>query len=315
MEGVVILSLMDKSKNRLFIHKDMEHVSLTQSVEIILTPQFYTFIDEKLDIKFTYQAKQIAQSLFDDYIDNSKEYQYHVTKTKESWYFYAYRIDEIEDFLEKIGIEKYRISKIYFAQELKDELQEPIQLSENTVLQSVDNIVTIIPKRLIDSNSYIKSLDLNSIKLNSGVTLGAAHNSIVSLKQTTLLASLLLILGAIFIVEAERTKSSISKDDEQLIALLDENPTYGSSMIRKSILEKYKPIDQSERTKRQTIKDISKLLSAKSELTTLKIEKSTIHANIKTANSTIAKQVIQSAKAKGFSTSIEQKNVKVEKRL
>ena len=249
----------------------MEPVSLEHSVEIILTPEFYTFIREELHINFAYQAKQISESLFDDYLDTSKEYQYHVTKAENTWCFYAYNIEEIEDFIESIGLEKHRITKIYFAQELNSQLEEPIQLSEQTILQTLNETVTLIPTRLMDPNVYFKPLNLTEVKLNSGVSMGASHNSLISLKETIFLSSIFFMLGTIFIFEGNRIKSSISKDDTQLIQLLDDNPTYGSTMIRENILEKYQPIDKSERAKRQSIKEISKLLSAKSELSILSI--------------------------------------------
>jgi hypothetical protein len=313
-EGVATLSLMDKSNNRLFIHKNMEPVSLKQSVEIILTPEFYTLIREALDIKFAYQAKQIAESLFDDYLDD-KTYQYHVTKHEGYWYFYAYNIEEIESFLESVGIEKHRVSKIYFAQELKDALTEPVQLSDTTALQTIEGIVTLIPTRLIDPNVPLKKLDLNTLKLHSGVSIGASHASLVSLKETILLSSLFVILGTVLIFEGNRIKSSIAKENNQLITLLSNNSSYGSKMIRQNILEKYKPIDRIERAKRQAIQDLSKLLSANSELTSLTIEKSTLKADIKTSNSSMSKQIIQNAKAKKFKSSIHGQTVHLEKHL
>jgi hypothetical protein len=293
----------------------MEHVSFEHSVEIILTPEFYTLISEELDIRFAYQAKQIAESLFDDYLDASREYQYHVTKHEDAWYFYAYNIKEIEEFIESIGIEKHRVSKIYFAQELSSQLEEPIQLSDKHILQTIENTVTLIPLRLMDSNANFNSLNLEEIKLSSGVSMGASHNSLVSLKETILLGSIFFILGTIFIFEGSRIKASISNDEDQLIALIDDNPSYGSTMLRENILEKYQPIDQNERAKRQSIKDISKLLSAKSELTSLSIIKSKIIVNIKTSDDNIAKQVVQNAKAKNFKSSTAGQTVKVEKSL
>jgi len=293
----------------------MEPVSLEHSVEIILTPEFYTLIREELDIKFAYQAKQIAESLFDDYLDASQEYQYHVAKAEGAWYFYAYNIEEIADFLENIGIEKHRVSKIYFAQELKDKLEEPIQLGSKSVLQTIEGIVTSIPSRLMEPNSDFNRLNLSTFKLSSGVSMGASHNSLISLKETIILSSIFFIFGVTFIFEGNRIKDSISKNDAQLIQLLDDNPTYGSTMIRENILEKYQPIDKNEREKRQSIKEISKLLSAKSELTTLKIEKSTIKASIKTSNTAISKQVIQGAKAKSFKSTSNGENVTLEKKI
>ena len=293
----------------------MEPVSLEHNVEIILTPEFYTFIHEELDINFAYQAKQIAESLFYDYLDASKEYQYHVTKAEGTWYFYAYNIQEIEDFLESIGLEKHRVSKIYFAQELKNNLEEPIQLANSSILQTIEGTVTLIPSRLMDSDFDFKTLKLSELKLKSGVSMGASHNSLISLKETILLSSIFFILGTVFIFEGNRIKSSISKDDAQLIQLLDDNPTYGSTMIRENILQKYQPIDKTERAKRQSIKDISKLLSSKSKLNSLRIEKSTIKVNIKTSNIAISKQVVRSARAKKFKSSISARNVNVEKSL
>jgi len=292
----------------------MEHVSFEHSVEIILTPEFYTLIREELDIKFAYQAKQIAESLFDDYLD-AKEYQYHVTKNEGDWFFYAYNIEEIENFIESIGLKKHRVSKIYFAQELKDELEEPIALSQTTVLQNVEGIVTLIPTRLMDPNVPLKTLDIEKIKLTSGVSMGSSHASLVSLKETILLSSLFLLLGTVFIFEGSRIRSSISNEKEQLTQLLDKNPNYSSSMIRQNILDKYRPIDKIEREKRQAIKDLSKLLSDNKELLMLKIEKATLKADIKASNANMTKEIIKSAKVKKFKSSTNGQTVTLEKSL
>jgi len=293
----------------------MEPVSLEHSVEIILTPQFYTFIREALDIKFSYQAKQIAASLFDDYLDSAKEYQYHVSKCNQDWCFYAYNIEEIELFLESVGIEKHRVSKIYFAQELSSELEEPIQLSAKNILKTIDGTVTIIPSRLMESDADYKPLNLANVKLHSSITMGGSMNSLISLKESIILSSLFFILGSIFIVEGNRIKSSLDGDNEKIIQLLDDSPTYGSSLIRKSILEKYQPIDSNERAKRESLKEISKLLSANSQLSELKIEKETITATIKTSNANISKQVMQNANAKNFKSRNSGLTVTLEKKL
>jgi len=294
----------------------MEPVTLEHSVEIILTPEFYTLIREELDIKFAYQAKQIAESLFDDYLD-TKEYQYHVTKHEGYWYFYAYNIEEIETFIESIGIEKHRVSKIYFAQELKSKLEEPIQLSNSTLLQTIEGIVTLIPSQLMDPDIPVQTLDLEILKLNAGVSMGASYASLVSLKETILLSSLFMILGTIFIFEGNRIKSSIAKENSELNKLLSSDSSYGSKMIRENILEKYRPIDKIEREKRQTIQNLSKVLSrsSNSELKMLTIEKSKFKASIKASNATKTKQIVINAKARSFKSSTNGETVTLEKSL
>jgi hypothetical protein len=306
---------MDNKKNRLFIHKNMEPVTLEQSIEIVLTPQFYTFIREELDIKFAYQAKQIAASLFDDYLEDTEAYQFYVNKCEGYWCFFAYDVNEIETFLESVGINKERISKIYFAQELHQELEAPIQLSEKSVLKTVDDIVTVIPMRLIDNDVQFKPLDLSNVKLTSGISMGASLNSLISFKQSLVLSSLFFILGVLFLVEGNRIKSSLDVDNAQLTQLLNDNVKYSSSMIRASILEQYQPIENMEHAKRQALKEISKFLSANSHLTNLKIEKSIIKASIKTSNANFSKQIQQSAKAKKFKSTSSGLLINLEKKL
>jgi len=290
-------------------------VEVKNSIDIILTPQFYTFIREELDVSFGYQAKQIAGALFDDYLNSNYEYQYHVYKCKQEWCFFAYNIEEIDLFLESIGIGKHRVSKIYFAQQIQEELTEPILLDDNNVLQSIDETVTIIPRQLMNPSVEYMPFNIDSIKLKGGATMSSSLNSLVSLKETLILSTLFLLLGGIFIVEGNRIKASIAKDDAKLTAMLDENPKYVSSMSRTSILEKYQPIDTVERGKRQAIKDISKFLSNKSQLQTLNISKNKITATIKTQNQNISRQVKTHAKAKSFKSSGTALNVKVEKAL
>jgi len=285
------------------------------SIDIILTPQFYTFIREELDVNFSYQAKQIAEALFDDYLDSKKQYQYHVYKCNHEWCFFAYNIDEIDLFLESIGIEKHRVSKIYFAQQIQEALIHPVLLDDNNVLQSIDETVTLIPKQLMNPTVEYKPLNIDAIKLKGGATMSSSLNSFVSLKETLIMSTLFLMLGGIFVVEGNRIKASIAKDDAKLTALLDDNPKYISSLSRTSILEKYEPIDRIERAKRQAIKDISKLLSNKSQLKTLNISKNKITASIRTQNQTISRQVKNHAKAKSFKSSGTALNVKVEKAL
>jgi len=310
---VVTLSL--KENNRLFIHKDMEPLNILNSVEIILTPQFYTFIRENLDIRFAYQAKQIAGALFDDYLDSDKEYQYHVYKCQDDWCFFAYDIKEIEDFLKTIGIEKHRVSKIYFAQQLSEQLKKPVKLSKKSALLTIDDTVTLIPTKLIDSNTEYNNLDLKEQKLTSAVSMGASLDSFISLKETVILGSLFFILGGIFLVEGTRIKSSISTKEEILTELFSKYPKYSSTIIRESILSEYQPIDTKERKKRDSIKEISKLLSANSQLEQLTIDKNRVVANIKTSNVNIANQVNRNAKAKNFKTSKNGLEVKVEKKI
>ena len=315
-KGVHILNLMGNSNKRVLVHRDMEHVDFNESVDIILTPQFYIFLREELGVKFSYQAKQIAPSLFDDYLGENQSYQFHVYRCGEYWCFFAYDIDEIITFLAKRGVSVAQIGKIFFAQELASSLEEPISLGESKAIQSIDGIVTLLPKRLMDSNSECRELNLEELSLQNGIAISSSYESLIPLKETILITALLIGLGVIFLIEGNRIKSSIGDSIAKEESLLAKNPKLGSNMIRKSILGKYEPIERIERSKRETVLQVSKLLSASSQLKNLSIDNQKISATIETKNSATAKQVKTHATAARFKTTNVSSNlIRMEKSL
>ncbi|SFV60130.1 hypothetical protein MNB_SV-12-1015 [hydrothermal vent metagenome] len=301
------MNLMGNSNRRVLVHRDMESITTIDSVDIILTPQFYTFLREELGVKFSYQAKQIAPSLFDDYLDGSKEYQFHVYKCEEDWCFFAYCVEEITSFLESKGVKIHQISKIFFAQELYPYMGKAVDLGESVAMQSLDETVTLLPKRLMSSDYDYTELDLQEVSLKNNIALSSAYGSLIPLKQTVIIAILLTLLGAIFIIEGNRIGSSIEDSVEKEEMLLAKNSKLSSSRVRKSILDKYESIDREERLKRDSIQEISKLLSNGSILKELTINDKKISATIETKNSKSIKQIERRAKA--FKTKRKSKNI------
>jgi len=274
---------MGKSNPKLLVHKEMESISSNKNIDIIITPQFYFFLREELKIKLAYQAKQIAPALFDDYLDKNN-YQYYVYKCDNQWCFFAYNIEEIITFLEDKGIKRHQISKIFFAQELEPYLKEAISLGNKTALKSINEVVTVVPKRLFENEYEYKALNLKDIPLKNSVSISSSYSSLIPLKQTIIITTLLAILGGISIFEGMEIRKSIQPDQEKLEALLDKNPKLSSNRIRKSILAQYEPIDKMERKKRDIIDSISKLLSPTSQLKELVVDDKKVKAIIETNN-------------------------------
>ncbi len=316
MKGIEILNFMGRSNKRVLVHKHMEPITSNETVDIVLTPQFYTFIRETLAIKFAYQAKNIAPSLFDDYLNPAKEYQYHVYKCGEDWCFFAYDVAEIIHFLEERGLRSYLIGKVYFIQELASELNTPVALGAKEALQTIDNVVTVIPQRLLASDRELSPLDLSSSTLQHAITLNQAHDSFISMKQAIILGLLLLLLGGTFLVEGKRIRASIANSLAQEEQLLEENPKLASSLIRNSELQKYKPIDEKERLKRDAVSEVSKMLSKQSHLKSLTLDEKHLLATIETTSERILKEIEKSAKRSGFKiVSKNQDQIVLEKRL
>jgi hypothetical protein len=292
----------------------MQSINTIDSVDIILTPQFYIFLKEELGVKFAYQAKQIAPSLFDDYLDIEKEYQFHLYRYEEDWYFFAYCVDEIISFLENKGLKAHQINKIFFAQELSLYLENAVDLGSTTAIQSLDGVVTLLPKRLISSEYRYAYVDIDTLSLKNGIALGSTYNALIPIKETMIITSLLVILGVIFFVEGGRYNSSIETIVAKKEKLLEANSKLSSNRVRKSILNKYIPIDRDERAKRDSIKEISKLIFSKSRLNELSINDKKISATIKTENGNIIKQIEK--RSKNFKIKREKNNIiKMERTL
>jgi len=316
MKGMQILNFMGRSNPRVLVHKHMETMEIKETIDIVLTPQFYTFIREMLAINFAYQAKNIAPALFDDYLDTNKSYQYHVYKCGEDWCFFAYDIEEISSFLQSRGIEPYLINKIYFAQELVTYLNKPIHLSDQEALYSIDQTVTVLPQRLLPTDINYAPINMDDVVLKNGVSISSSFDAVIPLKQTIFITVLLLILGGIFILEGERIKDSIANQIATKERLLSKNPKLASSLIRNSQLEKYQPINDQERLKRDTVMMISKMLSNKSQLKNLTLDEKGITVTITTKNDMMKKQLIDQAKKEKFKiVSQEKRQIVLEKKL
>ena len=266
-----------------------------------------------MGIKFTYQAKQIAPSIFDDYLEDINNYQFFVYKEDIYWYFFAYNIDEITTFLEEKGVKRYQINKIFFAQELSRYLKDSIlDLGDKNCLIDIDNIVTVLPKKFIKDDE-VKELNLKKIQLKESVSISSSFGSIIPFKQTLILTTLLFILGGLFVADGNRAKNSIRDDEEKLDLLLQRDTKLSSQRIRESILAQYEPIDKIERLKRDILVDISKLLSTHTRLKELKLDDKKISAIVETDNINRVLREASDKKLKSRKLSI--KEIRVERSL
>jgi len=256
------LSLLGSSNSRVVLYRDMPNISIQKGrgVDILLTPQFYTSLKEDLEVKFAYQAKQIAPSLFDDYIEDIEGYQFAVYKDGKDWHFFAFNIEDIFKFVEERGLNRYQVGKIYFAQELNRYLESPLEIGDSYALVDIDGITTIVPKSIVDRGVEYINLDISKLPLKNGVSIGGSL-SLISFKHTVTLSIILLLFAIILMVEGNRLKGAIELQEQKVEELLDKNPKLSSSRIRESILSQYEPIDREERVKRSAIGAISKAVS------------------------------------------------------
>lgn len=282
---------MGNSNKLILVHINMEEVSIKGKIDVLLTPQFYTLKREPIPVKYAYQAKRIAPSLFEGLVESEGEYNYLLTKEKEGWLFIAYDVVKIKAFLKIKGIKSEQVGKVFFTQYMIDYITSPISLGDNSVLVVLDDTVVIAPESAFITDELENKFD-NKMKLSNGVSLGSGTSSSgVSLFHTIILSVIFVMFTGMFVVEGLRYSGDSIEQQEEMESLLEDYPTLRSSYTRKNISKKYKKIDNKERLKRDKIKQLSKMVFRGSELTSLILNSSKVIAIFKTNNRLTAGKV------------------------
>ncbi len=269
-----------------------------EDFDVILTPQFYLLKRESLPLRFAYQAKRIAPSIFDGLLEEGSEYAFHVQKEGNDWLFYAYNPEEIASWIQSKGIAPHRVKRLYFAQQLKDLFQKPVPLGEHYVMQTVNDTVTLFPRALASPENLSGTLRMPAKLPGSAVSLHlSGKRGFLTLRQSAVIGSLFLAGALLYFVEAGRYRNSAA---ERLSEMKANYPKLAGRYTRETILKKYRTIDRRERSKREAIETISKMIFKDAVLQELSIDDKTIEAHF-TLGSGAAKEKLRSlAKAAHF---------------
>ncbi|MDR0579643.1 MAG: hypothetical protein LBG21_03470 [Campylobacteraceae bacterium] len=83
--------------------------------DVILSPKYYWIKIETLPVKYTFQAKEYAPSVFEGFIPKG-DYSYKAIKQGDKFLLFAYDAKDILENLESLGIKTSLIRRVYFAQ-------------------------------------------------------------------------------------------------------------------------------------------------------------------------------------------------------
>lgn len=293
---------MGNNKDLLLAYPSMEHVTLSEAVNVMLPPQFYTLKREVLPLRYAYQAKKIAPSLFDGLLEEGKHYDYLVWKEEEEWVFLAYDLEKITTFLLSKGFTLENVSKLFFAQQAVDLFDKPLLLGENEALVSLDNMVVVIPKgALREDEGPFLAFD-NSFTPKKGVLLPGAYGSVLSMKQASILATIFTLFALMFFVEGWRYSGNAKAGESQMQELLEAYPSLQSKYTRDSIVTKYKTVDRVERKKRDMIKMLSGMIFKGVTLTSLEIDEKMVKAQFSCKDAQVEKRLKALAKKNKLNT-------------
>ena len=293
------MSFLGNSKALLLAYSGMKEQSLSHSVNIMLTPQFYTLKKEKLPLKYLYQAKKIAPSLFDGFLEDAQKYEYLVYKEEDEWVFIAYDMEAISNFLSSKGIKPEQVSKIFFSQQVSASFAAPVLLGEKEALVSLNGTVTVLPQAALKENSEILTFD-DSFTPKTGVAPQGAHGSVLSKKQTIGLTAFFMLFAFMFLVEGWRYTHDFQETEEEMQVLLEEHPSLQSDYTRKSIAEKYRSIDTNERKKRDVVKTLAGMIFKGVKVGSFSLNEKAFNVDFICSDAKVAKRLVELAKKVEF---------------
>ena len=276
----------------------METVHPEAVVDIVLTPQFYTLKREQVPVRYAYQAKRIAPSLFEGLLESYDGVQYFVYRDGETWVFIAYNPEEIAAFLKSRGILLSQIGKVVFAQQLAASMDGAVKAGEKEALVVLDGNVAMVP---LSSLGEVKTGQIvKSMLPSKGLRLSGTGDTFLSNKQAYWLGAIFVVFGMIWFAEGMR----YGKDNHTLQALQEEYyakyPTLQSSYQRESILQKYRTIEHNERKKRDIVGKIAGVIGKGVTLDHLQIEKKRYSAVFSVENSAVANRLKNALKRIGL---------------
>jgi len=293
------LNLMGSNKKLLLIHRDMKKVSLDNSINIMLTPQFYNMKKVELPVKYLYQAKKIAPSLFDGLLDEQKNYEFFVFKEGKEWIFIAYNPEEIKVFLDSKGITSEYLSKVFFVQQAPQAFIQPVILSNKAVLMTIDGIVVHVPKSALSEEYATADFDKQFMP-KTGISLPGSNHSFLNQKEAIALAVIFSIFAGIFFIEGWQYSKSLKAQEKEIQTLLEDYPALQSKMQRESISLKYRAIDSKERKKREIIKTLASMIFKGVTLTAYHMDEKHFKVVFTCNNMKIAQKVELLAKKSNF---------------
>ncbi|WP_373032689.1 hypothetical protein [Sulfurovum sp.] len=293
---------MGNNKELILVHTSMKPVDLSYTVNVMLTPQFYTLKKEVLPLNYAYQAKRIAPSLFEGLVEEGRDYEYLVWKEEESWVFLAYDLEMIAAFLERKGFTLENVSKIFFAQQSVDLFDKPLLLGENEALVSLDDMIVLVPRGALGEDEGHSLVFDNRFTPKKGVMLQDAYASVLSLRQASTLAAIFTLFAIMFFVEGSRYSNNAQVGEAQMQELFEAYPSLQSKYTRDSIVTKYKTIDSAERKKREIVKMVSGMIFKGVTLTSFDMDEKKYKVQFSCKDAEVSKRVQALAKKNNLST-------------
>jgi len=303
---------LNKNKDLILFHINMQRITHDKSINLLLSPQFYTIKKESLDIKYKHQALKIAPAVMDDLLPHNKNHKFSVFKEDDKWVFVAFDEERIKSFAIDCGIELDLINKIYFSQQVRDKFSTPISLDDKKAIGLLNGTVTIIPKNALDKAKRYAYLDNSFSPSSGGISISGESLSLISQKSSMIISAIFVLFAFIFIFEGTQYSKEFTLSQDKLTQKFQDYPSLASKYSRDSIEKKYQKIDLEQRAIRDFLKNLSSPIRGGAILSEITLKGSIQKVVLETKTAGIYQKVKQKAESLGLKIKSIKNNTYIE---
>ncbi|MDR3178256.1 MAG: hypothetical protein LBT96_04650 [Campylobacteraceae bacterium] len=249
----------DKSYDNRVIFVDTKHIAIgdLNAFDVILSPKYYWTKIETLPVKYAFQAKEYAPSVFEGFIPKG-DYSYKAVKQSGNFLLFAYDVKDILENLESLGVKSSYIRKVYFAQTEFANCSSDIKIDNKSVLAIRNGKVIKTPLTL--SKQYISIKEaLQTLKPSKNTIKLGKFNRIYE-KQGSLkgVICVLVFLITLFFGELLYLANILNSQDSQREEILKQHSLPSTEIQLNALLKQQERINKEQKAIRDKISEVLK---------------------------------------------------------
>jgi hypothetical protein len=246
-----------KNYDNRVVFADVKRISVVgiDAFDVILSPKYYWTKIQPLPVKYAFQAKEYAPSVFDGFIPKG-DYSYKVVKQKDNFLLFAYDVKNILESLDSLGIKPAIIRKVYFAQNEFANYARDIKIDAKNALIVREGKVVKAPlslaKETADIDDVLRTLKPSQITINLG-----KFNRIYE-KQSALkgVVYVLIFLITVFFTESLYLSSVSNSLESQRAEILEQYSLPATDIQLNALLKQYDKTNKEQKTIREKIGEV-----------------------------------------------------------
>lgn len=183
-----------------FLYDAMPPLSVTDKVDVVLSPELYWFRIEDIPVKSASKAKKLAPSLFDSVVPDGI-YEYAVVLHEETFWMFAFEPERIRNALEAANIRPSQVRAIYFAQTECFDADAALNVDGDRALVSYEGTVGMVPSRYTDVESSVEEFCALTARSSHKIGINLYHSNLIDDRQLNRLIVLMIILLTLFLAD------------------------------------------------------------------------------------------------------------------